>query len=381
VILTFLAAIAFVGWLVRTGAADASVSTGGKSIIRGLVVMPSQQPYNLNQPFPVADPDVIGPDGSAFTAIAVDATWAQLEPAPGHYTWGPFDRSLASVRKYNLAHSHDPLAVKVRVFGGYGAPDWAKQLGGRPVTIADRPNHARNGTLGRWWTKRYNAAWATFQRAMARRYDGNPLIRGVQDTSCNSETDEPFIVPNSTRDSVALAAVGYSTSDQKACLLQALPDFAAWELTPVYLSVNLLQDGTSNGMPLFDQVFSEHMVDLCVASHPPFGPTCVVDNHDLRAGVTTNSQSTWLFASIDREFAAQPSALHVAFQAYDPTQGADCTSIDIAIAAHASSVELWAPQPVRHGYQGFRSQSSDELNEWNSSIVNGRLLPCPTPAS
>jgi hypothetical protein len=153
------------------------------------------------------------------------------------------------------------------------------------------------------------------------------------------------------------------------------------EADPVYLSVNLLEAGTSNGMPLFDQVFSEHIVDLCVASHTPYGPTCVVDNHDLRAGVTTNSQSSWLFASIEEEFAAQPSALHVAFQAYDPTEGDDCASIDIAIAAHATSVELWAPQPVRHGYQGFRSRSSGELDEWNRSLMNGRMLKCPTPAS
>jgi len=215
-----LAAIAFVGWLVRTGAADASVSTGGKSIIRGLVVMPSQQPYNLNQPFPWPIPMSL----ARWISVYCHRCRCDVGPtraAPGHYTWGPFDRSLASVRKYNLAHSHDPLAVKVRYSAAMRAR-LGQAARRRPVTIADRPNHARNGTLGAGGP-RVQRCLGYLPAGHGRRYDGNPLIRGVQDTSCNSETDEPFIVPNSTRDSVALAAVGYSTSDQKACLLQALP--------------------------------------------------------------------------------------------------------------------------------------------------------------
>jgi hypothetical protein len=77
----------------------------------------------------------------------VIASWKQLQPTP---SWeigvnNVIDQALAEVRSYNERNPLKPLAVKLRVWGGFEAPDWAKQLGGPPIETIfnDKPRSIR----------------------------------------------------------------------------------------------------------------------------------------------------------------------------------------------------------------------------------------------
>jgi hypothetical protein len=42
------------------------------------------------------------------------------------------------------------MKIKLRVFAGTSAPDWAKRLDGTPIPVQD--DYGRAGTIGRFWT-------------------------------------------------------------------------------------------------------------------------------------------------------------------------------------------------------------------------------------
>ncbi|HEX9525057.1 MAG TPA: hypothetical protein VF949_18915 [Reyranella sp.] len=129
-----------------------------KAPIRGLVSMGAYRfvgyggdPVNTLEPLN-AKPGIFG-------GLVVIASWKQLQPTPESEI-GPnnvIDRALAEVRAYNERNPQKPLAVKLRVWGGFEAPDWAKQLGGPPIETIfnEKPR-----TVGRFWSPAYRQAWA-----------------------------------------------------------------------------------------------------------------------------------------------------------------------------------------------------------------------------
>ena len=123
------------------------------------------------------------------------ATWNQLQPTPASELGDDnvIDRALADVRAYNARNPAKPLAVKLRVWGGFEAPDWAKQLGGAPIATE---HNGEQHILGQFWSEPYRQAWSRLQVLLAARYDALPLIREVAITSCMSFTAEPFFLPS-----------------------------------------------------------------------------------------------------------------------------------------------------------------------------------------
>src|SRR4051812_14409559 len=111
-----------------------------------------------------------------FSGIVIVATWAQLQPTPGaQITAGNvIDQALDEVRGYNTRNPQKPLAVKLRIWGGWAAPDWAKSIGG-PIISTKHNNKMR--TMGRFWSPAYRTAWANLQTQLAALYDNHPLIR------------------------------------------------------------------------------------------------------------------------------------------------------------------------------------------------------------
>ena len=91
-----------------------------------------------------------------FGGLVVIASWKQLQPTPDSEI-GPdnvIDRALADVRAYNERNPQKPLAVKLRVWGGLEAPDWAKSSAARrstPCTETSTAPSAGSGapTIGR----------------------------------------------------------------------------------------------------------------------------------------------------------------------------------------------------------------------------------------
>jgi len=164
-----------------------------KPPIRGLVSMGAYRfvgyggdPVNTLEPLD-AKPGIFG-------GLVVIASWKQLQPTPDSEI-GPnnvIDRALGEVRAYNDRNPDKPLAVKLRVWGGFEAPDWAKALGGPPIETIfnEKPR-----SVGRFWSPPYRQAWAQLQQQLAARFDRRPLIREVAVTACMSYTAEPFVVP------------------------------------------------------------------------------------------------------------------------------------------------------------------------------------------
>jgi len=72
-----------------------------------------------------------------FGGIVILASWRELQAShtSGLAENNNIDRALAEVRQYNRRNPQKPLAVKLRVWGGFMAPDWAKQLGGSAASL------------------------------------------------------------------------------------------------------------------------------------------------------------------------------------------------------------------------------------------------------
>ncbi|HEY7921566.1 MAG TPA: hypothetical protein VII62_00205, partial [Vicinamibacteria bacterium] len=179
-----------------------------KPAIRGLVSMGAYRfvgaggdPVNTLEPLR-AKPGIFG-------GLVVIASWAQLQPTPDAelQEGNAIDRAMADVRAYNAEHPDRPLAVRLRVWGGFMAPEWAMRLGGPPIAALHK-NKTRH--LGRFWSPEYRQAWRRLQEKLAARYDSWPLIREVSMTSCMSLTAEPFFSPGEDAVQKPIRAAGFT---------------------------------------------------------------------------------------------------------------------------------------------------------------------------
>ena len=181
--------------------------------------------------------------------------------------------AMAEVRAYNSDHPGKPLAVRLRVWGGFMAPEWAKAIGGPPIATSF---NEKTRLMGRFWSPEYRAAWRSLQEKLAAKYDSWPLIREVSMTSCMSQTAEPFYVPTEDTVQKPIRAAGFTEAAYKDCLRGGLADYAAWRRTRIVLSVNPLRTEPKEGAG--DSAFTEQIMRDCRKS---LGRRCVFDNHNL----------------------------------------------------------------------------------------------------
>ena len=230
--------------LLASCAVLAADDAGVKPPIHGLVSMGAYKfvgsggdPVNTLEPLR-AKPGIFG-------GLVVIATWAQLQPtsdapiADGN----PIDTAMADVRAYNEEHPEKPLAVRLRVWGGFKAPGWAMKLGA-PIAAVHKNKHRQ---VGRFWSPEYRHAWRGLQEKLAARYDSWPLIREVSMTSCMSFTAEPFFSPSEDSVQKPIRAAGFTDAAYKECLGSGIADYAAWKRTRIVLSVNPVRTGLGQG--------------------------------------------------------------------------------------------------------------------------------------
>ncbi len=316
-----------------------------------------------------------------FGGIVLNVTWTQLQPDPPEaqslprLQTGYIDDALVQVRRYNDAHRGRPLAVKLRVWGGFAAPFWAKNLAGGPVNIPVVVHGTAPQSLGRYWTNAYRRAWRNMQAALAREYDGEPLIREVAVTSCAWATDEPFVQWISPANKaisanfVSLRQAGYSWKKEIRCLKGAIGDYAAWHRTYVDYPFNPLQlympasRGTNNahcqrityGNWRFCNLDgpTRAVMKRCVASR-----RCVLSNQAL---YKEGPALIFPYDFIDRLHQRHPS-VKVDFQTASPAfvtgPTGFCGAVTMAKKLHASSVELW---PGAGKQPGFTSLEPAEI--------------------
>jgi hypothetical protein len=348
-----------------------------KPQITGLVDKGSSAGYTLRTAFPSADPNEVAPDAAAFSAIVVNETWAQLEPTRGDLDLTPLRRSLAAVKRYNRAHPTDQLGVKLRIFGGFTAPGWAKTLDGAPISLT--PAGQRPGTLGRWWESDYRSAWSFFQHSLASHYDSDDLVQSVAVTSCATLTGEPFVISPSPAFISALEADGWSSAAEAQCLSGALADYSGWTHTPVEFSFNPFNSVTPGTTRLtHDFSVTEQIMKQCADLQHSTGHSCVLANHALDATSATTDRSAPVYAEINTLFTADHgtrdgSRVPVDFQTNSPDTFGGCQAIALAIDHHAQSLEVWPPA---HAFAGFSAFSPTTLRGWDRDLERGRAPSC-----
>ncbi len=346
----------------RPSTTSQSAGSGMKAPLTGLLDMGVQSAYQRGQPFPTTDPSVLDLYAGAFGGIVLNESWSQLEPSPFVEEWAPLDQSLAAVQAWNSQHPATPLGVKLRIFAGYGAPSWVVQQAGAPVTLQTK---AGTKSVGRWWTTPFRQAWSGFQHAMAARYDSDPLIMAVSVSSCSSSTGEPFVVSGAVSSQLALQAAGWTPHLQQKCLEGALADYSGWVHTPVTFAFNTL--GTPSGP---DPTFTTQLMRTCARSHSSGGPECVLGNNDLSAAAPSGRSSS-VYSEITGLWQSTPGNVTVYFQTVGA--GVDCQAIDVAVAHHATSVELW---PRNKGYAGFSAIPVATLATWDTALRTGTPPSC-----
>ena len=331
-----------------------------KARVGGLFDKGSSTPYQLNAAFPTTPTAELSGYAAAFTGIVVNQTWAQLEPAEGQEDFTSLDASLAAVTAYNQANPSHPLTVKLRVFGGFTAPAWAKSLDGPPITVAGDTSRPAGGTLGRYWLADYEQQWTDLQSALAQRYDRDALVSQVAVTSCNTASAEPFILDGTII--TALTAAGWTEDDQAQCVESALAGYSAWQRTPV--------DFTMNEVPLagVTQAIVTQCAETAVTGQLPL---CILDNHGLTDTVTTGQ--TTLYASFDAAWQSYDGAVPVDFQTLSPNGIDLCAAVAIAVAHHAESVELWPPGT---GFSGFDQYTPAQLTAWSQALRTDTTPTC-----
>ncbi|CDZ78496.1 hypothetical protein BN59_02806 [Legionella massiliensis] len=322
----------------QPGKHDSLALSKMKAPIKGLINMGNISFYNDPSMSPVNDPSIIEPYASSFTAMVINVTWNQLQPnGPGTLIKdNAIDQALAAIQSYNRTHPDTPITAKLRVWGGFTAPQWAKAINGGPIYIDSVSSNGKNpqqGYIGLFWTTEYLSAWKELQSLLADRYDHNPLIREVAITSCASETDEPFVGWLDTATVNNLENYGYTDAQQEACLTGAIGDYSAWTHTMLDFTFSLfhLIDG---GKVQQDPAFTIQVMNQCQLSS-----RCILSNHALNSPLPTSD--SFVYTEMQSLFSINPNNTLIDFQTASPKQLNWCGAIVNATTYHAKSIELW----------------------------------------
>jgi len=336
--------------LAATSAADEHQA---KPAIRGLVSMGAYrfvgkggEPVNTLEPLR-AKPGIFG-------GLVVIASWAQLQPTPDAelQEGNAIDKAMADVRAYNAEHPQKPLAVRLRVWGGFMAPEWAMRLGGPPIAAVHKEKPRQ---VGRFWSPAYRQAWRRLQEKLAARYDSWPLVREVSMTSCMSFTAEPFFSPGEPEVQKPLRAAGFTERAYKECLANSVADYSAWKKTRVVLSVNPVRTDVGEGPG--DPEFTEQVMRDC---RRQLGVRCVFDNHNL---------DTDLPKPLVRIYALMKQlGPEIAYQTYRTNPSDFEGTIRMGVAQGATSIELW------QDYHGFPEVDDAKLRHW-AQLIEANKTP------
>src|ERR1700754_1042753 len=169
---------------------------GFKAAQTGLVDMGNISFYDNSGAIPIFNVWELAQYKDSFSEIVLNVTWAQLQASQGSLDTSFIDNAIQQVNAFNAAY-HVDIGIKLRVWGGFTAPTWVKEIGGAPITVTGQnsvdPGSYAAQTIGRFWTADYIGAWQTLQSALAAKYDGMSIIRGMSQTAGAAASDEPFV--------------------------------------------------------------------------------------------------------------------------------------------------------------------------------------------
>jgi hypothetical protein len=334
-----------IAWVLTAAMLTMGSPPAGKTPIRGLISMGAYR-FVAKGGEPVNTLEPVNAKPGIFGGIVIVASWRELQASrtSGLAENNNIDRALAEVRQYNRRNPLKPLAVKLRVWAGFMAPDWAKQLGGTPINVT---HDGTQRVIGHFWSVPYRNAWARFQELLAEKYDREPLIHEVAVTSCMSFTAEPFFLPNEPSVVKSLNAADFEPFMYKQCLEHAVEDYSPWKLTRIEIPLNpLVLPGEKP-----DPSFTAEIMRSCRQS---LGQRCIFDNHDLDSKPPGSIPKIYdIFKQLGPP---------VEFQTYHETPPDFDGTIRLAVSLGAGSVELW------QDYKGFPLEPDAKLKQWAAML-------------
>jgi len=220
--------------------------------------------------------------GYELSGWVVKSSWADLQPAAG----GPIAEQNvidgAIVRARELG-----MVLKLRVYAGDQAPEWAKQLGGPPLTLVD-PADGGTSTIGRFWTEPFGRAYADFQALLAARYDGVAEIRETVISRCTTVFAEPFIRQTGAGENLTtFGAAGLNDKTDQRCFEEQVDAHDVWKRTRSDLAVSPYQSVQAKAAAR-DEGRAQRGGDLAIPEQvmrycrERLGPRCVLENNSLR---------------------------------------------------------------------------------------------------
>ena len=213
----------------------------------------------------------------------VKADWSELQLIRG----GPvaennvIDRAVAEANRLNGSDPSPGLRLKLRVYAGISAPEWAKHLDGDPVALADPQTGEGVGTVPRFWTAGFGAAYDDLMAKLAARYDQVPVLLDVVVSRCTTQFAEPFLRQGqTTANRAAYAAAGYTIEADHRCLREQIDTHARlWRHTRSSVAFNPYQAMEAAGTRP-DVALTEEMMGYC---RSVLGSRCVLGNNSISA--------------------------------------------------------------------------------------------------
>ncbi len=308
-------------------AADDS-PTGVKPGMSGLVDRKGRPPADLE---------------SVVDGFVVDVDWAALQPTAGGPITrpNPIDGALTAARSATT-----PLQVKLRIYAGTGAPEWAKRLGGSPIRVS---HDGRTGTIPRFWDPAFGAAYEELHHRLAAIYDDAPEILEVTVARCMTFYAEPLVRHRNDRAIVAaLLDGGYTAGADRTCQLEQFDAHQAWARTRSGIALNPYQVLHPDGRSDVDLAFTQEVMARCRST---LGERCVLENNSIRTPAFEGTMA--------RMYCAIAAAGgHRTFQtARNDRVGDLAATIEWAIAHGAAAVEL--PSQYRSMLSGGRIAELD----------------------
>ncbi len=215
------------------------------------------------------------------SAFVVMANWADLQPQPGGPLVHPnaIDQAISEARA-----SGTGLGVKIRFFAGVHSPAWALNLDGPPVDFPATPATS-GGLVPRFWTARFQQAYADIQTKLAAAYDGIPEIREVTISACMTIFAEPLLrQAEQPANRQALLAAGYTDAANQNCLRNAIAVHRqVWRHTRSSMAFNPYQQINGDGTWANNPSVTDALMDDC---RQQLGQACVLENNSVRAPIS-----------------------------------------------------------------------------------------------
>ena len=202
---------------------------------------------------------------SRINGVSATLTWRQLEPEDGKLDWQALD-SLISL----LAQHNKGLILRVATCGvdcdvdRSDTPDWVYEDGAKFIGYKDTTGKERKMPI--YWDSVYLAKWSNFVRALAERYDNNPVIQSVGITGGGSGISSALI-PVPPRDKVQFDAIAKTLkSDYNANPHQLVEEWkyvadlfpSAFKVTRLNFAINPLMPDRS-GEEMLDEL-SDYLI-------------------------------------------------------------------------------------------------------------------------